>query len=464
MLPRPRLSPGLNAWLQRKREAFAATGRWTLRRLTPSGKLALAGYAATLLYVVNTRSTMNYQIFSFLLAALIVSFLAGQWQRVRPGTLTVQRLLPPRGTAGEPLAYELVIVNHGTRTQADCTVQESLEQVRGGDERSPGPSVAVRFLTPPTAMEPLAQGGRTTLRLSVTPPRRGILRFDPATLTIPEPLGLFRNLVHVGEPDSVLVLPRRFPVPSSRLPVGRRHQPGGVQLASFVGDSREFFALREYRHGDPMRLIHWKSWARLQKPIVKDHKDEFFARQALVLDTFSGQGQATGGASTVIEGAEGSQAAASSPEAREALEARFEAAVSVAASLATMDRDADSLLDLLFVADQARVFTAGRGLARTEQMLEVLAQVELCADKSFEVLSRVVMSHARSFSSCLLVLLDWDAPRQELVRGLRERGVDPLTLVLVEPGKTLAPGPLADRPGLFRPLAQDRLAEELARL
>ena len=59
-------------------------------------------------------------------------------------------------------------------------------------------------------------------------------------------------------------------------------------MASSVGESEEFVSLRDYRRGDPMRHIHWKSWAKTGKPIVKEFQDEFFVRHALILDTFAG--------------------------------------------------------------------------------------------------------------------------------------------------------------------------------
>src|SRR3970282_2553914 len=88
----------------------------------------------------------------------------------------------------------------------------------------------------------------------------------------------------------VVALPRRYRLPRLVLPGRRKHQPGGVALATSVGASEEFLALREYRPGDPLQHIHWKSFARTGRPIVKEFQDEFFERHALVLDTFSHAG------------------------------------------------------------------------------------------------------------------------------------------------------------------------------
>jgi uncharacterized protein (DUF58 family) len=83
----------------------------------------------------------------------------------------------------------------------------------------------------------------------------------------------------------VLILPRRYPLPAIALPGTAKYHEGGVALAASVGQSEEYVALRDYRHGDPLRHIHWRSWARVGKPVVKEFEDEFFVRHALM---FSG--------------------------------------------------------------------------------------------------------------------------------------------------------------------------------
>ena len=179
------------------------------------------------------------------------------------------------------------------------------------------------------------------------PLRRGVLRFTGVTLARPDPLGLFRALTTVPLPQSVLILPRRYPLPAIALPGVAKYQEGGVALAANVGQSDEYVALRDYRHGDPLRHIHWRSWARVGRPVVKEFEDEFFVRHALVLDTFTDH-----------------------PHSEV-----FEEAVSVAASFACTLPTQESLLDLLFVGPQSYCFTAGRGVAHVDQMLEILASV-----------------------------------------------------------------------------------------
>jgi uncharacterized protein (DUF58 family) len=140
--------------------------------------------------------------------------------------------------------------------------------------------------------------------------------------------------------------------------------------------------------------------------VVREFADEFFVRHALVLDTFTDHPQ------------------------HEA----FEEAVSVAASFACTALTQESLLDLLFVGPEAYCFTAGRGLAHLEQILEVLASVRACRDRGFSALETLVWDHVGRVSGCICVLLAWDEARRGLVRKLRQAGVPLRVAVVVERG------------------------------
>ena len=218
------------------------------------------------------------------------------------------------------------------------------------------------------------------------------------------------------------------------MPGAVKYQQGGVSMASSVGESEEFVSLREYRAGDPMRRLHWKSFAKLGKPIVKEFQDEFFVRHALALDTFG------------------------APAAGEL----FEAAVSVAASLAFTIQHQDSLLDLMFVGVEAYCFTSGRGVGRVEKMLEILASVQLCHDREFQALEQLTIEHARDISGCVCVFLAWDEARQRLTRSLLARGTPLRVFVISDDGRPLDPGPMAAQPEHFHVVPSNKIQETLA--
>ena len=426
---------------------------WLRRRFTPTGLCVAGGFVITGAVGADIENTVIYQSFSLLLALLLLAVASSVFFRA---TFSVRRVLPRVGTAGQPLHYRVQVRNLTGKTQTGLTLIEELAdprpafpewlafQLAEGRRIRPFRVAQYRRKNPfrlanlkEAEVPPLAANGETEAQVEILPLRRGILRFTGVTLARPDPLGLFRSFIKIPAPQTVLILPKRYSIPPIALPGALRYQEGGVALAANVGRSEEFVALREYRHGDPLRHIHWRSWAKTGKPIVKEFEDEFFVRHALVLDTFDDEPN-----SEVLE-----------------------EAVSVAASFACTVLTQESLLDLLFVGNQSYCFTAGRGLAHADQMLEILASVRNCADKKFETLEHLVLNHISAVSGCICVLQRWDDARKDLVKKLRVLDIPLLVLVVVRPGeKKPDAGPLRDEPENFHVLEIGRIEEELGNL
>ncbi|MCK6489722.1 MAG: DUF58 domain-containing protein [Planctomycetes bacterium] len=420
--------------------------RWLHRRLTPVGWALAVGMAACL-GTNNPEQTMGMSVF-FLLAAVFACALALA-PFFRPRAAAERR--PPRlVTAGEPFTVRVRVANRGRRPLAGLAYVEDL--------REPAPTAracaeAVRTAlrerggaipwprgarSAPVALPDLPAGAAAEITVTVTAWRRGALTLAGGVLTRADPLGVFRACCRLPAPHTVLVMPRRHPLPRLDLPGSAQHQQGGVALAAGVGESEEFTALRDYRRGDPLKHVHWRSTARTGTLVVKEYQDEHFTRHGLVLDTACG------------------------PEG----DHLFEEAVAVAASFACTVPDQDSLLDLLLVGQQAVCITSGRGVGHAEQMLEALAAVRPCRDPGLERLEALVDRHRPQLSGCVLVLLAWDPPRRALVRRLREQGLPLLVLVLVPAGGAdlIAAGLPEERPQRLVALEAGRVAQGLAAL
>lgn len=426
---------------------------WSRRRFTLAGLAVAGGFIVAGAVGTDIENTVTYQSFSLLLAFLLLALTSSLFFRAK---FSATRSLPRFGTAGMPLHYQVQVKNLTAKTQAGLTLIEELADPRPAFQQWQAFQLAESRRIRPfrmmqhrrknpfrlaelkeTEVPPLPANGEAEAQVEFLPLRRGILHFTGVTLARPDPLGLFRSFVKITAPQTVLILPKRYPIPSIALPGALRYQEGGVALAANVGRSEEFVALREYRHGDPMRHIHWRSWAKVGKPIVKEFEDEFFVRHALVLDTFDDE-----------------------PNSE-----LLEEAVSVAASFACTVLTQESLLDLLFVGNESYCFTAGRGLAHTDQMLEILASVRNCADKTFETLEQLVLNHISVVSGCICVFQRWDAARQHFITKLRTLDIPLLVLVVVSPGaKKPDAGPLRDEPEHFHVLEIGQIEEQLAKL
>ncbi len=405
--------------------AVSALDHWLRERLTVAGWLALGAAGVAGAAGIDTNQGSSLQAAMLLLALLLLAWFASLLFAAR---VQVQRELPRYATAGEPFSYAIAVANLGARALSGVAVVEAFrdprpqyadwkrarepgEERRNWFDRNAG-YFRWRWLieraTPETPREAslpeIAAGARETLRLTLTPRRRGRIELAGLVFSRSDPLGLVQGLARVALPERVIALPRRYRLPRLSLPGRRKHQPGGVSLASSVGDSEEFLSLREYRPGDPLQRIHWKSFARTGRPIVKEFQDEFFERHALVLDTASRRGE----------------------------DEAFEDAVAVAASFVYTIETQECLLDLLFVGNQVHHSTAGRGQLHAEQMLETLAGVRASEPAGFERLARAVLAQCAQLTSCVLVLVAWDDARRALANRLAANGVEVRAILVCE--------------------------------
>jgi uncharacterized protein (DUF58 family) len=441
---------------------------WMSRRFTDAGKYALACLFIATALGADTNQSTAYQACAFLTAVFFISLLWTVLGLPHPFLRTTRlfsvRRMPPRfGTVGSPVSYLVTVKVNGPYPQRGITLSEDLEDPRPSLEEFSAPprgkarNMLVRFdrllgysrwtelmsrrqpaVIRELTIPDLPSHGEIDVRVEFIPRRRGRIHFTGLTLGRPDIFGLVRRHSRMALPQTLLVLPKRYILPRVVLPGTSEYQPAGVALASAVGQSDEFIALRDYRSGDPLRHIHWKSVAKVDRLIVRENEDEFFVRHALILDTFSEPGQ----------------------------EEVFEEAVSVAASFVCSIQTQESLLDLLFVGAEAYCFTAGRGVGHVDRMLEILAGVDLCLDKAFPSLETLVLGHASQVSGCVCVFLSWDEPRQQLVRLLQSLHVPVCVCVVTDDleAAALEYGPMKNQPQNFHHLRTGKIQEALSRL
>jgi uncharacterized protein (DUF58 family) len=103
---------------------------------------------------------------------------------------------------------------------------------------------------------------------TVGPLRRGVVGAAGWELETSDLIGLFRHRTRAGDSEVALVLPR-FAALSER--VHARELEASV-TAPRSGSGSELFGVREYRPGDPLRRIHWRSSARHGELIVREYE------------------------------------------------------------------------------------------------------------------------------------------------------------------------------------------------
>lgn len=438
-------------WLHRTYFRMAGIHHFIQRRVRPAGAtLGIVLVLAACLGIGHARSSI-YLLFSLCVAFGAIGF---SWALVRRARLEAVREVPRHATAGVPLRIAVSVVNRGRHSTARAWLLETVSDPRPSwadfsTLREPGEEERNRFdrsfayfrwqwlmhrnrLFQGGASQEeirLKPGQHARVFVSFTPLRRGVVRLVDLRATLPDPFGFFQKCVKVGAaPASILVLPQRHPLPPVTLPGVAAFKFSGESNTNTIGNSGEFVGLRDYRPGDPLRQIHWKSWARVGRPIVKELEDTHYTRFGLALDTLS-----TGRDDNA-----------------------FEEAVSVAASFAMGIDTSESLLDLMFLKDEAHVVTAGRGVERAERLLEVLAGVTPSRSGDHRALAELILRHSDDLTSCLVILNGWDESRADLLRRLAQGGVACVPVII---GRGPRPD---DVPGHW--LESGHIARDLMRL
>lgn len=380
--------------------------RFWIIRMTRAAKwffypcLAIASYASL---------SLNYQAyvaFSYCAALWGVAFVALVIFRPK---LTLRAFQPARVCAGETFEVGLEVARPRGGLGTDLTVIA---------HRLPVGVDAVEEVGVPLPDLRGAHPVRATLRLVAA--KRGTYVLRGYRVESDFPLGLLNAVQAFEEERPLLVYPSFQRLSRLDLPSSRKHQPGGVALASIVGESTEFVGDRDYREGDNVRDIDWRATGRLQRLIVREYREEYFHRVAVVLDTHVPKGSSR---------ARGDD---------------FEKAVSLCAAIGDALAREEYIVDIFAAGPMLYHLAAGRSLAYLDQILDILACVEESRDEPLWAIQPELAEYLGRISSAVCVFVDWDARRMEFLEDLRRKGVS-VKAVIVRTGATTMP---ADAPGL----------------
>jgi uncharacterized protein (DUF58 family) len=371
--------------------------RWHEERLTARGRYLLWTALALGFMGADTRRSQVYVLFAVAMGTLVAALVVSAARRPHA---RLECALPGRATAEAPLVLRARVVAEGGPRDH---LRLSFPRPMRGDGR-----IAVR---PRETLLAAAPEAPTEARVELRAPRRGRYVLRRPTLRATDPLALAAGPAPRGGEHVLLVYPRFYRLEHFAVPAGRRYQPGGIPLSSSTGDAIEFVGTREYREGDPLRTIHWRSWARRGQPVVKEYQEEYFARIALVLDTF----------------------VPARPRAAE--ERSFEAAISVLASIADHYSRSDYVVDILAAGPEVYELSAGRSLAYLDNILDVLAGLEPCREPPFAAIGPALFDKLARITTVVAVLQDWDEARERFLREVKALGTA-VQVIVVHEGPT----------------------------
>ncbi len=281
--------------------------------------IALALSLSLALIGINSQAGWLFWLASMVLSAVVVSWALSR-QQVRG--LSLSRRHAPRVVEGESLEVTLEVANRGRFSRHLLVVMDddpcanSLE--RRPRIKAPRKTVRdyVRDPSPPRIPSPDEDGGsasflvpfvegqgKAALTYRRAGLRRGVYRDWPGGLYSEGLLGLARHGRRVAVKSRLVVYPYSVELSSFPLADSFLHPQRSSYDLSSKGAGTDFYGVREFRAGDPLRHVHWKTTARLGDLAVKEFEREVGTPLVVLIDNYAGNGAGNGSAAASLDSA-----------------------------------------------------------------------------------------------------------------------------------------------------------------
>lgn len=211
---------------------------------------------------VNTGNNLIYLILSLLLSIILLSFVI---LIVNLSRLTIDVSATGPVFSGEETRLCLSAVNNKKRLPS-YSINVS--------ELTSGSSAYYSFIAPQSRV---SQDMKMTFR------RRGVYSYGIFIVGSGFPFILMTNKKPVATFGEVIVYPE-FRDITHILPENTGNEDGGIIGA--IGPGEDIYSIRDYRHGDDLRKMHWKASAKTSNLLVKEFAEYETRKTTIMIDNF----------------------------------------------------------------------------------------------------------------------------------------------------------------------------------
>jgi|TARA_B100002003_G_scaffold128795_1_gene119074 uncharacterized protein (DUF58 family) len=224
------------------------------------------GILFSFLIVFMVIAGINYQnslIFAlaFLLASLFMVSILHTYRNLSGLTIMAGGTLP--AFAGEDAEFTVVLSRFGVRTYEALLLGWNIDLLLGAD---------------------LLEDEEVKVKLFVETRVRGLMNPGRMLIQTYYPVGLFRAWSWLDLDMKTIVYPR--PVPAGAIPFSESTSSDGELIQREGVD--DFYGLRDYQQGDPLKHVAWKSYARTDELLTKQFAAFADRRVWLEWDFFPG--------------------------------------------------------------------------------------------------------------------------------------------------------------------------------
>jgi uncharacterized protein (DUF58 family) len=239
----------------------------SLSGLTTRGRCLLAAGIALALcaLLLGQRDLLRAAVF------LVALPLAAVWlvSRTRYRLACSRDLDPPRVEAGRSASVRLTLDNVSRLPSGVLLMEDALPYSLGSRPRF--------------VLDKIEPRGVREVSYPISSDVRGRFCVGPLSVRLTDPFGLCELSRSFASVDELVVTPVLSTLPAVRL--GGDWAGGGESSARAVSTSgSDDAATREYRHGDDLRKVHWRSTARVGELMVRREEQPFQSRATLLLD------------------------------------------------------------------------------------------------------------------------------------------------------------------------------------
>ncbi|MBM7788606.1 DUF58 domain-containing protein [Tenggerimyces flavus] len=236
--------------------------------LTTRGRAFLAAGIAAAVCALALGQNDMLRVAIFLIALPVVTVLVVARTRYR--IAATRSIEPVRVPVGKQATVRLHLENVGRMPTGLLLLEDQVPYVLGARPRFVLDRMSARW--------------RRDVAYPVRSDVRGKFTIGPLTLRVTDPFGLVELTRAFKTRDVLLVTPEVHPLPYVRLG-GEWAASGESRPRAATADGEEDITVREYRFGDDLRRVHWRSSARRGELMVRREEQPWQSRATVFLDT-----------------------------------------------------------------------------------------------------------------------------------------------------------------------------------
>jgi uncharacterized protein (DUF58 family) len=346
-------------------------------------------------YSALTNPLKIYDLFFWFLSSYVFLGLGGAALGRSLAQIHLERKVTKRMEEDDISETEVVVRNLGLWPLFNLVIEDNIP-----------------YATPPERqkrllLRSLGPKSREDLKYRAWCPQRGRYTVGPFFVYFFDPLGMFFFKKTYPVYSQTHIYPKTFAI--QKFPrLAKGVAPWfGIQTSRVSGDEHEFYGVREYKSGDPIKKIHWLTSARKNKLIVKQFQQRVYYRATILFNLEKEKNYGFGRESVA------------------------EYTVKIAASVAKYFVEHDVSVELVAHAGEVCHIPFNRGPEHLEEILSFLSVAQAGSRTGLAQIFDEFSESVHSDSSLVVIMVDKDWEYLSTMMSIENRNVFLVPLVLV---------------------------------